>query len=530
MKFEQTLRERLGREAGAVDLPPRHPDRAVARARARHRHRRAAAAAGTAVVVTAAAAIAVPIVRKDGSHSTDRAVTPAAHGVLPTGPLDLNWSTPSTAPSVWELNDAFQGDDGAVYALATAPGVRFGDDDPDGHYLRALYKLNDDGTWQVTNLDGGRPDVSDASSAGGLLYAVSTAPGSSGNGEVPRLSVSSDGGDTWTTHDITPVESPSDQDVWDRDVAMSIESTGSQTLAMVTTDFTVDGKAVFPELNDQSAPYSIREGADGVSLIHYDMPAEVGVFSAVPPTSVPDESATTTVPGPALPERARPMETVVRTVPWSELGVSGQDAVASRRQFFLRAGDGWQPVARDMEGVGPVKLGVVGDRFYLAGDATKVGGDEGPGLVYTSADGESWTSAEIPGTSFVNAMGDALVAASYQGGIEVSLDYGSAWQDVDASASGMTPGVQVSQISGGPLGLALVVQNSPTEPIQLITTADLVNWNHVAVSDISGIADVAWATAFVGSDRIVVSAIGHGGPGNDPPAPQATVIGIPARG
>jgi hypothetical protein len=57
-----------------------------------------------------------------------------------------------------------------------------------------------------------------------------------------------------------------------------------------------------------------------------------------------------------------------------------------------------------------------------------------------------------------------------------------------------------------------------------------VTWTVTPVSDISGIADVAYGTVFVGTDRIVVTAFGHGGPGNVPPAPHATVVGVPARG
>ncbi len=565
MTFEQTLRDRLGHEADALDLPARHPDRAIARARARSRHRRAAVAAGTAVVVTAAAAVAVPIVRKDGGGGhKDAAVTPASgqhQVVLPIGPLDLTWTTGPGA--VMEVTDAFEGDDGAVYALATAPGVRYGDD-PNAHYTKALYKLGDDGTWRSTNLDGDRPYAIDASSADGLLYAVSTAPGA-GDTQTAQLSTSDDGGDNWTTEDLPPAPPPSDQDVWDQSVWMSIESTGSKTLAKVTTGYSVDAAKVFPEYADGSGLYSIQERPEGVVLVKYtgfqagldrveaqaqaqaQAKAQGGSadsYVAIDPTA----AATTTVPGDAPPPTTDPAgepaptttqaPTVpgrtgvedVRTVPWSDLGVSGQEALATRHQFFLRTDDGWQRVARDMDAIGPVKLGVVGDRFYLAGDVTEVGSADGPGVVYTSADGETWTSAEIPERSYINGMGDALVAASYTGGIKLSRDYGATWEPVDTTNSGMTPDVIVNQITGGPLGLALIAQNGNGAPLQLITTADLVNWHATPVSDISGIADVSWATVFVGTDRIVVSALGHGGLGNAPPAPHVTVVGTPARG
>ncbi len=557
MTFEQTLRDRLGHEADALDLPLRHPDRAIARARARSRHRRAAAAAGTAVVVTAAAAVAVPIVRKDGGAGhKDAEVAPVADqtpAVLPTGPLNLSWT--NGQGGVMGLDHAFEGDDGVVYALSTAPGVRYQDADEHGSYPKALYRLGDDGTWQATNLDGNRPDAIDASSAGGLLYAVSTAPGDSDT-QTPRISTSGDGGESWTSEDIPPADPPSDQDVWDQSVWMSIESTGSKTLAKVTTGYSVDPEAVFPEYADGG--YSVEERPEGVALVRYDVAADLTVLEAQAeadaqaqgqaaaasdgydeyvvlsqaqpaPTTVPaDEPSPTTTQAPAPPGRFG--GTVVRTVPWSDLGVSGQEAVASRHQFFLRTEDGWQRVAQDMGDVGPVKLGVVGDRFYLAGDISEVGSRDGAGLVYTSADGESWTSAEIPPNSYVNGMGDALVAASYEGGIKLSRDYGASWEQVDTSATGMTPDVQVMQITGGPLGLALLAQNGNGAPMQLITTADLVTWTVTPVSDISGIADVAYGTVFVGTDRIVVTAFGHGGPGNVPPAPHATVVGVPARG
>src|SRR5262249_13448625 len=159
---------------------------------------------------------------------------------------------------------------------------------------------------------------------------------------APRLWASDDGGESWTAKDVTPADAPSGQDVWDRDVTMSIESTGSQTLAEVTTTYWVDGKKLFPEMaSPDGNVYDVQPGADGVTLLRYDTDGTIaGRVAGAPVPPVPDTSApTTTVPADGStppstePVWMRPGSTVVKTVPWSALGVSGQDAVGSRHQF-----------------------------------------------------------------------------------------------------------------------------------------------------------------------------------------------------
>jgi hypothetical protein len=296
---------------------------------------------------------------------------------------------------------------------------------------------------------------------------------------------------------------------------------------LVRYDFQAEVTERITALEAAQAQAQADGQAQGAPIVPSDANDVYVAELPAPTTTVSDGSTPTPTEPPTVPGGSGVQD--VRTVPWSDLGVSGQDAVGTTHQFFLRTDDGWQRVAQDKDDIGPVKLGVVGDRFYLAADSTQIAAADGPGLVYTSADGENWTSAEIPIWGYVNAVGDALVVAAWRGGIELSRDYGTTWEDVDTSTTGMSPNVQVTQITGGPLGLALVVQDGDGAPLSLVTTADLQSWTATPISDISGIADVAFATVFVGRDRLVVSALGHGGLGNNPPAPQATVVGVPAR-
>jgi len=531
MTFEDTLRDQLRRDAGAVPLPAREPDRAVARARTRRRRR--TVAAGVAATAALVAALA-PLVGDGGGP--DRVDMPYANPLPRTGPLSFDWSR--TQGGLGYMNSSFQAEDGTVYALSTAPGVRW-DDHPEGDLPMALYTLADDGTWQPAALDGDRPDAMGMSTAGGLLYAVSTGTATNGDGRVSRLSSSSDGGDTWTTEDVPAPAPPTDAAPLNLSASLTIESVGSTTVAVINTSYYLDYTELFPELADGGVGLTVEERAEGPTLVRLPEGtlSEVGVArreaeaaltwsSSDPTTTVPAEPGAP-VPAPPTespePPKSLPPGEVVQTIPWSDLGLEGPADLGPQHQVLRWEEGAWVPLDGDpFDGLHSVLLVESGDRFVAT--AFGAAAEE---TVLTSDDGIAWSPVTTPGGGEVVGIGGALVSVGYEGAIaHVSTDAGATWSEVDLTTAGVTPGSYLTEASSGPLGLALVFGAQDQEP-QLVVSGDLVDWTVVPLADVLGTDQVATARVIVGADRLVVTATQPAEVGQIPAS--LTAVGTPVR-
>jgi hypothetical protein len=546
MPFEQILRDHLLDDAEVVSLPERvDPARPIARAKARRRHRVTAAAVATVAVVAVAGVAAVPALRDDGD-GTDTVITPAAEGLVPTGPLDLAWS--SAEDGLSGVESQFQQADGTVYALSTGPGVRYGDDVP---FPKGLYRLDENGVWQLQELDS-EHRMQDVAGVGDALYGVSTGPASQGDGSVVRLSRSGDGGETWTDEDIPPAEAPSADDHWSRSVTMKVESNGPVTLAVVNTQFSPDVTKLFPELaEDNGTPnwYNVEARDEGLVLMQ--LTSSGSGASADGLTFVPEEQQTaptstvapeqpteqpTTTDVDILTSDGRPVvEEDVHTIPWSDLGVSSQaGAYPVHNQVFRLDGDTWQQVDNDLGASVVYGVGVAGDLFTATGfrpvpDGSEPVADE---TTYVSADGAIWTPVETPHDGRVVGAGPGLVNAPYEGTtLDISADGGASWSQLDLAAVGMAGDCTFAAAAGGPLGVALVIAGPDGSPEALATSADLVTWTITTLSEIAGTDDIAVVTPFVGRDRVVLLIQGHkpGGPESVEPGPSRTAVGTPRR-
>jgi hypothetical protein len=501
MPFEQMLRDRLIDEAESLPLPDRDAGRAIARARAR-RHRRTAAVSVTAAVAVAAAAVSLA---QPGDTAGDQVVVPGGEGLPATGPLDLAWQPVDGGLS--GILSQFQQSDGTVYALSTGPGVRY-DDHPEGDLPKSLYALGADGTWREIPLDGDRPRLLEATGADGQLYGVATGPAADG-GRVARLLTSGDGGDTWDGEEVALPDPPSTTHDWQRSISMEVDSTGDTTLALVRTSYFPDVAALFPETQDPD--YTVEFRDEALVLVRVEE-------AAVPPPSVrPTEDGDR----PRVGDESPPGE-VVRTVPWSDLGVAGRHEMSTTTQLFRRSGDGWEPLSLDVPELADAWFGlsVAGDTFVVTASDM-----EAP-HTYTSPDGSAWTAIEAPG-ELVVGVGPALVAYSGdETSVHVSSDAGGSWSEIDLRAFGVPEGAVLADVSTGPLGLAIVVYgpNGPAE--SLLVTGDLADWTLTPLSEVTGVVDVGTADVFVGADRIVVSAVREG----VPPGPSVTSVGTPRRG
>jgi hypothetical protein len=539
MSFEEMLRDQLQRDAGAVPLPRRDPDDAADRARRRRRRRRAGRAAAAGVAAAVAAAAAVPPMLPDSPDSLSMA-GPGSSGLVPTGPLELDWRSGTGGLS--NVRTAFQDDAGVVYALSTGPGAREADH-PEGGLPRALYRLTDEGTWEPLVLDGERPRAVDVASGGGLLHAVSTGPASGGEGTSPRLSTSADGGATWSSQEVAPVPPPSTVVPWHRISTMSVESDGATTLALVTTSFFPDVETVFPELADADADHgpgpgegegggdstfvtrSVEAREEGLALVEREGSGTVvrreGAQAAGDPGRLPTEPPQAAAAREAEVEGEAEGE-VVRVVPWADLGVDGPEALGGRAQLFRQAGDRWEPAEIAGGAFGSLtgaELVVAGDRFVATGWSRV----EGRTVVLASTDGTSWSPLPLPGEGPVVSVGPVLV--QHEGTVlQVSADGGATWRPVDLAGAGLPPDSVVLEIDGGPLGLAMVVARD--DRLDLVASGDLIDWTVTPLAEVVGTDEVGEATVVVGEDRIVVTAAP---PGDAAEGDSVTAVGTPRR-
>ena len=508
MSFEESIRDHLQREADAVRLPRREPDRAVADARSRRRRRLAAVGAGAVVAVVAVAAgvAAVPggDGDGDGDDRADVAVGIDLADVVPaTGPLAFDWQ--AAGDGLYSVRTSFQAADGTVYALSSGPGYLRSDAD---RASAALYRLGDDGVWQPVDLEsGGRPFALDVTANGDALYAVSTGPGAGADDRVTHLSTSTDGGDTWAIDDLAPVAPPSDL-AWEEFESFSVETVGDTTIALVTTTFYLDFEASFPDLADDY--FAMEPDEDGILL----MPAEgtPGMDGEPPPGS--------------------------RTLTWAELGVNGPDALVVH-QVMRNTGSGWEPVEATGLPADVGSLGTAGGKFVAQGSEH--------GTVSTSDDGVAWAPLPLPqpeddenlmdANYDVRSFGAALVAIEtrwpmvMEGMAEtrvlVSADAGSTWRPVDLAAAGIPLGSYISSIESGPLGVVLVARPTHEDPV-LVVSGDLVDWTATPVADIAG-PDAVWnVDVTVGADRIVVTSTERP-PDAVTPVGSRTVVGTLIR-
>jgi hypothetical protein len=539
MTFDIDLRERLLQEAENMPMPGRDPRIAARRAKTLRRHRQMVALAMVAVSAAVIAGAPLLLANEDEPSTTnvsDQLQLP------PTGPLDLQWST--AEGGLYYPSATFQGPDGVVYSLSTEPGPR----DPGSDYTPpALYRMNDDGSWEQLDLGDGRSNVADVDSGGNdVLYAVSTAPASGGDSDLSYLSMSTDGGQSWVDQEVQPVDPPSDAFPWTMDRAVSVAANGSTVLATVNTHFWGNFATLFPEAAGDPT-YSYRLDDAGVTLTKFEgspddaawvTPGSDGDPDQAPPSTVPPEmvldaavaAQVDAASGMSPEEAARAWqegEWDVRTVPWSELGVAGESALSTTQVFRLN-GESWEEIPADFQGTAVSELNVSGDLFVAQG----WGGESSPrSSLFTSTDGTTWEAMSTPEEHEVVVFKGALVAYPYSYGtaaaptLKVSTDGGATWTDIDLTTFGAAPNGQVYSVSAGAMGVAVVV-GVPDNwvPRQLLVSGDLIDWTSYSVTDIAGLEETQDLSVFVGADRIVVNATPSGEHPN-----TVTAIGTPVR-
>lgn len=513
MEIEQQIRDALQHDAAELVTVGPGPEHARRRASRRKRRTQTGVVALSAVAL-AGGTLAV-IETRPASPRTN--ISPAA-------------SQPPAAPLVWKSVDGVveiqsptvTGSDGVTYALSTAPGATGNSNAPTD-----LYATRDGVNWTHAAL--GSQRIEDLSETGGVLYAIGTGPGSQGGTDY-QLSTSSDGGANWSPSSLpvqfnTPASSVPLIKAENVQVAHGARSTvvvASASYAVDTTQFTAGHDNYSPETT-----------ADGVRILDVSSCMNAKIAMANKAAAAPGVAAT----GRAL-EAGGCEGTVVATHSWSELGIT--DPAALRQQEALVSDDGshWQPVSMTaaadtmLEDVAATQNG-----FVLVEQPTN--GSGGVQLL-SSADGHTWTPlAGVPAFDNVSISGDRIIGVNGQtSDVSVSTDGGVTWSPA-TNVEGL-PGVTAStaskqsepQVEAGPLGFAALVNSNGSNGASkayLAYSTDGISWQVTDLAAKGAPADRNWGNLSVGADHIDVA---YEVPADGPQGPNTatklvTLVGTP---
>ncbi|CAN5437471.1 hypothetical protein BH23ACT9_BH23ACT9_21000 [soil metagenome] len=492
-----------------LDAPGTESVRAAAHHRAR-RQQRMTAGIATVAVVAGAVGIAGITSRQPGVELGSSAVGSSATGI------DFTWVSGEHVLS--HRRQIVQGADGVLYALSTAPGVTYGPDYDGSPLPQAVYRSTDGLEWQATELDPALQltslDVTDS----GLLYGLSTAPGSTDL----RIASSSDGGSSWQLDDLPPT-SPAPAVADGIQLASSgsvadIAVNGATTVVTTTTQWYIQVEGLLTDAERETSHY-VEPTAEGLVV---RMETADGRMEDSP---TPDADLTE------------------RTITWSEVGLEGPEDLVTT-DAFVSAGDGWQPVALPMAGT-TTDVEPTAEGFAAIIHTTSYGPDspDSPVRVARSADGAEWTLDETPlgVASYVQAVGTAgdrtivSTVVSDEGSSQVSQvassgDAARTWQVTDlgpiipAQEEGRETFTGASDI--GPLGIAVTAGSFDPSTGEggataLLFSTDGLAWDVVTTSDmgIDGL-NVSWVS--VERDRVILSTY-------TAEDERQTVVGVPTR-
>ena len=151
---------------------------------------------------------------------------------------------------------------GVTYALSTAPGVS-----PSGSSGgQAIYATSDGEHW--TSANQGTPWISDLTGNNGVLYAVGTAPGSGASDVTYRLGTSSDGGNTWSDADLPfDLSTPSATVPISRSSFVQLASGPTATVAVLSEAFSPDLTALIAQREPNNSHVIARMTTDGYDLV-----------------------------------------------------------------------------------------------------------------------------------------------------------------------------------------------------------------------------------------------------------------------
>lgn len=440
MDIEQRMREALHDGASRLALPEAGPLAARERARRHTRHRQAGLAGVTAVAVGLGGVAGLRLLPDDRLQlGPGGAAADGGAGAVAQDPLArLDWQ--SAEGVVTAAREILTSADGVSYALSTAPGSARADH-PDDAVPQALYRSDDGLSWESAAL-GERPWIADLGERDGLLYAVSTAP-APGASQPGGVGVSADGGVTWDRVSLpTTAEPPAATvPVGGPHVSAAIAVGETRVLARLRTQYTVDTDGLFPDVDrgDGSATFTaVRD--EGVALVALCQPADglaVGSMPVAVDLTAERQAAARAIDGlAACVEDDGDDQEVLELMPWADLGLTGPGDLVVDELFVSDDGETWEPVAGGGLGGDDLVDLTAGPDGFLAVTFPAFG--DGRPQLLRSADGTAWevVAQDVP-TTLLGFSGGSIIGFGHTGDEPVataSADGGTTWDTTDLAA------------------------------------------------------------------------------------------------
>lgn len=534
----------------------------IARGRARRARKTRVMSGVTALALVAGAATMMSL--RDGGN-TPVNTQPA----LSQGDAGLHWEVQSTADGLGMSGPGVNGS-GPYYALSTAAGTA---DVNKPRPSRVVWRSDDGIEWTAASTLGKDLYLSDLSPSDGRVYAVGTAPAQAGTKRRGDLVAgwSDDGGKTFNKKalpiDWAAMESKSTSvSLLDTQVA----STGKGTVVVANVQAALDVPHLLP--SGVTAPDGWATTATGVDILgpekngsDYCPPgttndkAELeGANNAKRAGMISDRNADLPKQREVEPgwcfnkdnpdsggQSVSPQEMrgVVRSLTWSDLGVSGDTEAAASKHvfgFFAPAGSTeFERVDLGNARTDSVFLDADDAGFNVFASGITYGSSPAGSTDLHSVDGKNWTSVAGPSDlSWISAAGTVegtrtVIGDSSTGAVLARSNGSGGWVVTPLSSVVESNGKAVHALSAGVGGLGIVVALMPetdnaVPPTILAFSRDGVTWENHPAEELADKTVGVPLRIVVSGQRAVVAFSGGSAKEGEAPKPQTILVATPA--
>jgi hypothetical protein len=507
MQLEQQLRDALQRDA--AELEPVGPGPDDARKRAfRHKRRLQSGVLMLSAAALAGGTIAVVKVRPagDGSRVSSQPTAAAA---------DLAWRS-VTGTILFDAGH-FTTTGGVTYELSTAPGTTVSDGSTP--VPPALYATRDGASFTQTSL-GSSPWIADLAESKGVLYAVSTAPGSQSGTTDYKLSTSSNGGAQWADSSV-PVDFKKPASNIPLTIATRLQvARGAHATVVVAEAYYNMNLAKALGVTGQNL--GVETNAAGAQVVDYS-----ACNAKVP-------SAT----GSIRAKKANCEPTVVSTHPWSEFGITDPGALHQQIAVVRDDGGSWDPVPLQIADGATVSDVTATSTGFLMVEQVEPASGAGPAIttkLLASTDGRSWSplATAVPSAYSLAIAGDRIIGGdATNSNLYVSSDAGATWiksQDLADVLGVSSSKIDNMNVDAGPLGFAAVVMtdvDGKSPHSFLLRSADGATWDVTDLATVGAPAGGYVSSVIVGADHVDVT-IAVPSPDGKAPTKLTTLVGTP---